>query len=109
MNTIFKVSPLVSSRTGEPVKNQYCVHSPAFLDCYFQSYDSLIAYYDASNKILTLGWNWNYSVTTLKYLRQFMKEYATEIYNILPLGNSFKDSINKAIAAGLIVFDPDLQ
>lgn len=78
-----KVYNLESPRTGNPVANQFVIKQTYKLKDgnnatveFFQSYDSVIA------KRVTNGyWNvtvtldpdyWDYSVTTLKYLKQFL-------------------------------------
>ena len=101
------VEPLTSPRTGEPVKNQYVITTGN--ERAFQSYDSLIAVYDWSNNALTVGSDWDYSVTTLKYLNQFLKDYCYSIYREMPTGKSGADSIRKAIASGLILYDPSMR
>lgn len=92
-----------SPRTGEPVKNQYVIT----LDKYyvFYSYNSLIAIYDREHTKLVLGCDFDYSVTTLKYLKQFLDYYCYSIYRELPSGKSLKDSLYKAIESGLIIYD----
>ena len=41
----------------------------------FQSYDSLICKVDYNKKQIVVSNKWNYSITTLKYFYQFLKEY----------------------------------
>lgn len=74
----------------------------------FQSYESLIAEYNKESGILTLGKHWDYSVTTMKYLNQFLREYCYLVYRKLPDGKSGADSIRKAINSGLIVYDENM-
>ena len=66
-----KVHNLTSSRSGRPVANQYEIITK---DNYiFQSYDSIIAKVNRKNNQITLdNYYWDYSVTTLKYLKQFL-------------------------------------
>lgn len=100
------VIPLKSTRSGRPVANQYVMASGnTFL---FQSYESLIAKYDNESGILTLGRHWDYSVTTMKYLNQFLREYCYHVYRELPDGKSGADSIRKSINSGLIVYDENM-
>ena len=101
-----KITPCTSTRTGEAVKNQYVISMPGVYA--FQSYDSLIAVYDIDLQQLTLGKHYNYSVTTSKYLWQFVREYCYSIYRQLPDGRSGKDVLNKAIDQGIILFDPNM-
>ena len=100
------VIPLKSHRSGRPVANHYVMASGnTFL---FQSYESLIAEYNKDSGILTLGKHWDYSVTTMKHLNQFMQEYCYIVYRNLPDGKSGADSIRKAINSGLIVYDENM-
>lgn len=39
---------------------------------FLQSYQSIVAMYDIKNDMITLGRDWNYSRTTLKYVKKFM-------------------------------------
>ena len=98
-----KVIPMLSARSGEPIRNQYVIRTGKLY--HFQSYDSLVASYDASSRILTLGLYWDYSVTTMKYLNQFIRQYCHPVHMKLPLGKSGADSIRKAIESGLVVYD----
>ena len=101
-----KIRACESTRTGESVKNQYIIE---FLGgSAFQSYNSLIAVYDRENQKLTLGCDWDYSRTTQKYLYQYLRNYCYSIVKQLPSGKSFADSIRKAFASGLIVYDKAL-
>lgn len=65
-----------SPRTGNPVANQYTIET--LEGTYFQSYKTIIAFED-NNRHITLniskdgnGYDWDCSVTTLKYLKQFI-------------------------------------
>ena len=66
-----KVYNLTSSRSGRPVANQYEIITK---DNYiFQSYNSIIAKVNRKTNQITLDdFYWDYSVTTFKYLRQFL-------------------------------------
>ena len=66
-----KVYNLTSSRSGRPVANQYEIITK---DNYiFQSYNSIIAKVNRKNNQITLdNYYWDYSATTLKYLKQFL-------------------------------------
>lgn len=107
MTNYVRVSPLTSARTGDAVKNQYVVNMPGQIA--FQSYDSLIAVYDLDLSTLTIGRDWDYSMTTVKYLRQFIDGYAFSIRAKLPTGKSYGDTIRKAIEAGLIQYDENMR
>ena len=100
-----KVTPMTSAGTNEPVKNQYII---AVTTCdrtfMFQSYDSLIASYNGTT--LTIGAHWDYSKTTVKYFRQFLQTYCPCIFHALPTGKSFSESMRKAIAQGIVKYEP---
>lgn len=73
-NAKIKVSNLASPRTGEPVKNQFCIRIPLAGIVKFQSYNTLCASYDLDCKVLTLyPAAFGYSVTTSKYTRAFLE------------------------------------
>ena len=84
-----RVHNLNSPRTGNPVANQYEITTK---DNYiFQSYNSIIAKRNReTNKITLDSYYWDYSVTTLKYLKQFLNT------------NMSKKEIQKAIKTGQI-------
>ena len=99
------VTPLTSTRTGEPVRNQYSIE---FLGCVaFQSYDTLIAVYDKSTERLTVGRRYDFSVTTSKYLGIWLREnvpgWAATARRLG--GRSQSDTIRRAIDAGVISYD----
>ena len=66
-----KVNNLKSNRTNRSVANQYEIITK---DNYiFQSYNSIIAKVNRRTNQITLdNYYWDYSVTTLKYLKQFL-------------------------------------
>lgn len=66
------VRNIISSRSGRAVANQFVITTNE--GTYFQSYKSLIAKVDSDGR-LTLSRFWDYSVTTSKYLYQFIREY----------------------------------
>lgn len=105
----FRVSPITSPRSGEAVRNQYAISAPGYRA--FQSYDSLIAVFNVETGRLTLGRHFDYSVTTSKYLHVWLKEYAAGVwYDIRNeyQGKSLKDTLQKAIDAGAVDYDPDM-
>lgn len=59
-----------SPRTGNKVANQFIITTED--GTYFQSYSTVIAFEDKSGKITLDKHNWDYSATTLKYLKQFI-------------------------------------
>lgn len=106
MNTSVNVhvSPITSPRSGEAVRNQYCIEGPGYTA--FQSYNSLIAVYQDGQ--LVLGCHWNYSVTTAKYLWQWLRENCWRVIRELPDGRTGAERIRKAIEAGLIIYNPEM-
>lgn len=71
------IKNLKSPRSGRAVANQFVLEKSERY--YFQSYDSLIAvvFFDKEERCyrVALGPDWDYSVTTMKYLCQFLHEY----------------------------------
>jgi len=75
-----KVNNLESPRSGNPVANQYEIETDKFY--IFQSYGSIIAMKEKSifyskdrgfqGKVIIDPHFWDYSKTTLKYLKQFL-------------------------------------
>lgn len=100
-----KARNMIGERSGRPVANQFIVED--FGKVYFQSYESLIAV--VQDNRITLGGDWNYSRTTLKYLYAFMREYVPNVWRKLPEAKSGAESIRKGITCGLISYDPYLQ
>lgn len=97
-----KVHNMISVRSGRPVANQFIVKIGNVL--YFQSYKSVVCVVDKTNHLVCFGRDWDYSVTTRKYLYQFLDENGIE----LPDGKSGTDSIRKGIKQGLFSYDPEL-
>ena len=85
--------------------NQFIIHTPDKV--VFQSYYSIIAVLDGRDNAhpLTLGRDWDYSRTTLKYLYKFLDDYTR--YNF---GHS-KQQIQKMIDSGdgVIQYDANLK
>ena len=67
-----KVNNLESPRTGNPVANQYEIETDKYY--IFQSYNTIIAKKERGflGKVILDANSWNYSRTTLKYLKQFL-------------------------------------
>lgn len=65
------VTNMNSPRTGKPVANQYIITDGDTI--VFQSYNSTIATIDRENYTITLGKDWDYSVTTGKYRNLFFE------------------------------------
>ena len=95
----------LSGRTGEAVRNQYSIRDSEAQKTFFQSYDSLIAEWDG--KTLTLGRNYDYSNTTIKYLHQWIDSEAWTIKRELDKtgGRTGIDKIRRGIKSGIIRYD----
>ena len=79
----------------------------------FQSYDSTIAVVEGQK--LTLGKDWDYSITTLKHLYKFMYEYAYHIdtltdciYHMIMFSGNKRKEIQRLIDDGTINYDESL-
>lgn len=70
-----KCHNLISSRSGEPIKNQFVIHYPAALVRKFQSYDTICLTWDGDCRVLTVYPEaFGYSNTTSKYSRSFLRD-----------------------------------
>ena len=66
---------LTSPRTGDPVKNQFCIRVPLAGITRFQSYNTTCLCYDRDTRILTVYPEaFGYSVTTTRYSKQFLRD-----------------------------------
>ena len=104
------ISNLESPRTGKPVSNQFVIESGRY--SFFQSYDSLVGFYDKEERSVTLGCSWDYSQTTRKYLHEWLKENAAPVWAYIRSefrGRTFSETIRKAIDAGVINYDGDME
>ena len=73
----------MTSNNGNKIANQFIIQADDGI--YFQSYSSIIAH-KALDGTVTLGKNWDYSVTTGKYRNQFLCENKAETYAKLTAG-----------------------
>ena len=74
-NAKISVKNLFSPRTGEPVKNQFCIRVPLAGITSFQSYETTCLVYDWECNVLTVYPEaFSYSVTTSKYSRAFLRD-----------------------------------
>lgn len=73
----------------------------------FASYESIIAI--LKNGVLTLGNDWDYSKTTLKYLYKFLNDYfiSEEINEAMQKANK-KEALQKLIDNNKIIFNKSL-
>ena len=104
------ISNMQSPRTGKPVSNQFSIESDRY--SFFQSYKSLIGVYDKKERRITLGPAWDYSQTTLKYLHKWLESDAFNSWAYIRdeyAGRTFSETIRKAIAAGVIDYDGDME
>ncbi len=81
---------------GNNVVNQFVITDGD--NVYFQSYSSLIA--KKENGKITLGCDWDYSRTTMKYLSKWLYDYCGIDMN--------KRDIEKAIKSGKFNYDEDM-
>lgn len=69
------VKNLSSPRTGESVKNQFCISIPLAGITRFQSYETTCLVYDRDCRVLTVYPEaFGYSNTTSKYSRAFLRD-----------------------------------
>jgi len=96
LKNVFKVSQLEN-------KNQFLLSSDNAL--IFQSYQSIIAYYDREKQELTLFSDWDYSNTTRKHLYIFMSNYcAWKFGEIIYNATNKRQAIEKAIKNKIIKY-----
>lgn len=95
------------STKGNYVPNQFQAWHKG--KTYFQSYDSLCAVWDGEK--LVLGHDWDYSVTTQKYLWIWLDDNCYSISRkVLALsGKSRADKVRKAIENCLVIYAPDMR
>lgn len=107
--SLIHVHPIISPRSGEAVRNQYSITGPGFVA--FQSYDSLIAVYDVMKGRLILGRDYDYSVTTSKYLHEWLREHFPQWRDVREAcqGKSLKDTLSRAISAGRVDYDFNMR
>lgn len=92
MENNYRVEQMINDK-GNGATNQFIIHVGSKL--IFQSYDSIIATVDKTEKTVTLGMAWDYSKTTEKHRNIFFRDYA----NIPDLAS--KKGIQDALKNGL--------
>jgi len=92
MENNYRVEQMINDR-GNGATFQFIIHVGNKL--IFQSYDSIIATVDKTEKTVTLGMAWDYSKTTGKHRNIFFRDYA----NIPDLAS--KKGIQDALKNGL--------
>ena len=88
----YRVEQMINDR-GNGAMNQFVIYADGKI--IFQSYNSIIAIVDKTNKTIELGEDWDYSVTTGKHRNIFFRDYA----NIPDLAS--KKGIQDALKNGL--------
>lgn len=99
-NVEYKTEFLRGTRAGNTAKNQVVmiINTEDNHMEVFQSYTSLICKIDYNKKKITVGSKWDYSITTLKYFYQFLREYAG-------INSSCKKNIESAFKGRKIFVD----
>lgn len=92
MENNYRVEQMINDR-GNGAVNQFVIYADNKI--IFQSYDSIIATVDKTEKTVTLGMDWDYSKTTGKHRNIFFRDYA----NIPDLAS--KKGIQDALKNGL--------
>ena len=88
--------------------NAYVIDNFETEEVILQSYNSTVAIYDKECDILTLGKHWDYSVTTLKHVYQFLEEYIPNFPYSIVNNRTKKRSIEKLIEQKHIFYDENL-
>ena len=88
--------------------NAYVIDNFETEEVILQSYNSIVAIYDKECEILTLGRHWDYSVTTLKHVYQFIEEYLPNPPYEFINSRTKKRSIEKLIENGSIFYNAEL-
>ena len=90
----------LENRQGRNVVNQFVIFDGDKI--YFQSYESLVAVWNEKTCKLKLGRDWDYSRTTVKYLKIFTDYYT-------PYALDTKKEIEKLIKTGEIEYDSSMN
>ena len=77
MSKYLTVENIVSD-SGNSIANQFVLNDYNNSKIVFQSYNSMIIEIDRLNKVVTVGEDYDYSVTTGKYRNIFFRDYAPE-------------------------------
>lgn len=102
-------------KVKEMSNNAYVITNFETGETVLQSYNSTVAkIYKPSYVfgkddfyLITLGKHWNYSVTTLKHVYNFLLEYAPKELNLLN-SRTKKRSIENLIKLGIIQYDENM-
>jgi len=84
------------------VMNQIAIFNKG--EIWLQSYDSIVC--KVNDVEVVMFKNWDYSITTLKYVKLFIQQYAPSLYiEIMKQGrNVFKKGVEKLIKNGNIIY-----
>lgn len=85
----------LEGKSGRAVPNQFVINEGR--KTWFQSYDSVIIEIDREYQKITVGRDWDYSITTMKYLKIFLKE---ELWWSDEAVLEFKKKLKKAQSSG---------
>lgn len=95
-------------KVHEMSRNAYIIHNFETDEIFLQSYNSTVAVLDRESGIVTLGRHWDYSVTTLKHVYNFLEQYAPSISYNLCNSRTKKRSIERLIENNYIMYDVEL-
>ena len=88
----------MTSSKGNSIPNQFLIKNAEYKGqkgCFFQSYQTLIAFRPASGAAITLDReSWDYSTTTGKYRNLFLGESKAETQKKINSGVYILDSLN---------------
>lgn len=101
-----RVRQLEGAKYGVGVKNQFVIFADDAI--YFQSYSTVIAKY--AEGTLTLGRDWEYSVTTVRNLYHFIRNHCGYVWYDIEdqSGSTTKHKIKKLIKSGEILYDGEM-
>lgn len=99
-------------KVKEMSNNAYVITNFETGETILQSYNSTVAkiimpFKDKDFYTITLGKHWNYSVTTLKHVYNFLLEYAPKELNLLN-SRTKKRSIENLMKLGVIQYDENM-
>lgn len=99
-------------KVKEISNNAYVIKNFETGETVLQSYNSTVvkivkSFVNNENYIIILGKHWNYSVTTLKHVYNFLSEYAPKELNLLN-SRTKKRSIENLIKLGVIQYDENM-
>lgn len=95
-------------KVTEMRRNAYVIENFETKEVILQSYNSTIAIIDKESGYIKIGKHWDYSVTTLKHVYQFLENYAQKIPEAFYESRTKKRSVEKMIKLGLIEYDENL-